>query len=119
MEFPGLIIPALPEKQLLGTFEQQFIESRKRGLQKFVTTGCVSCHTGNLLGGIGASSTERDHLIAHRKAAGGKVVPAVLTCLALGFSLGVGACSLYHDGCTKDNDDKDDRPREEPERESA
>ena len=36
MEFPGLIIPALPEKQLLGTFEQQFIESRKRGLQKFL-----------------------------------------------------------------------------------
>ena len=36
MDHPGLIIPALPEKQLFGTFEQQFIESRKRGLQKFL-----------------------------------------------------------------------------------
>ena len=37
IEFPGFIIPALPEKQILGTFKQQFIESRKRGLQKFLT----------------------------------------------------------------------------------
>ena len=35
-DYPGLIIPALPEKQILGTFEQQFIEARKRGIQKFL-----------------------------------------------------------------------------------
>ena len=34
--YPGVIIPSLPEKQIMGNFEQSFIESRKRGLQKFL-----------------------------------------------------------------------------------
>lgn len=35
-EFPGLIIPPLPEKLLVGRFSPEFIESRRRALEKFL-----------------------------------------------------------------------------------
>ena len=38
--------------QLLAGNNDALSEVEKRGLQKFITTGCISCHTGNLLGGI-------------------------------------------------------------------
>jgi sorting nexin-1/2 len=34
--FPGVVIPPLPEKQLTGTFEPEFLQNRTRYLQKFV-----------------------------------------------------------------------------------
>ena len=33
---PGSIIPALPDKQALGRFEPEFIESRRRAMEKFL-----------------------------------------------------------------------------------
>lgn len=35
--YPAIIIPALPEKAVLGNMESSFVEARKRGLQKFLT----------------------------------------------------------------------------------
>lgn len=36
LSYPGCIIPPIPDKQMLGTLDTQFVESRKRGLQKFL-----------------------------------------------------------------------------------
>mmetsp|Transcript_19608 Transcript_19608/g.33300 ORF Transcript_19608/g.33300 Transcript_19608/m.33300 type:complete len:512 (+) Transcript_19608:61-1596(+) len=36
-EFPGAIVPPLPEKQSVGRFSDEFIESRRRALEKFLT----------------------------------------------------------------------------------
>ena len=33
---PGCIIPALPDKQALGRFELEFVESRRRGMERFL-----------------------------------------------------------------------------------
>ena len=41
----------------IGAYERLFVtpalrtQKEKRGLKTFVTTGCVTCHTSNLLGG--------------------------------------------------------------------
>lgn len=35
-EFPGVIVPPLPEKQTVGRFGSEFVESRRRGLEKFL-----------------------------------------------------------------------------------
>lgn len=35
-QFPGVIIPALPEKQAVGRFSSDFVESRQRALEKFL-----------------------------------------------------------------------------------
>jgi sorting nexin-1/2 len=34
--FPGTIVPAIPEKQTVGRFENEFVEFRQRGLEKFI-----------------------------------------------------------------------------------
>lgn len=34
---PGAIIPALPDKQIIGKFTQDFVESRRRSLERFIT----------------------------------------------------------------------------------
>jgi len=44
------VTPAKFDKLLAGELSA-FNEKEKRGLKKFVTSGCVTCHTGNLLGG--------------------------------------------------------------------
>ena len=44
------VTPAKFDKLLAGELSV-FNEKEKRGLKKFVTSGCVTCHTGNLLGG--------------------------------------------------------------------
>eukprot|EP01040_Poterioochromonas_malhamensis_P001597 gene1597-1691_t len=41
-EFPGAIIPALPDKQTVGRFNTEFVESRRRGLERFLKR--VSVH---------------------------------------------------------------------------
>ncbi len=33
-EFPGVIVPPLPEKQTVGRFGSDFVESRRRALEK-------------------------------------------------------------------------------------
>ena len=33
---PGCIIPALPDKAILGKFEPEFVESRRRAMEKFI-----------------------------------------------------------------------------------
>ncbi len=35
-EFPGIIVPPLPDKQTVGRFGSDFVESRRRGLEKFL-----------------------------------------------------------------------------------
>jgi sorting nexin-1/2 len=35
-EYPGVIVPPLPEKQAVGRFGEDFVESRKRALEKFL-----------------------------------------------------------------------------------
>lgn len=35
-EFPGVIVPPLPEKQALGRFSNEFVEARRRALEKFL-----------------------------------------------------------------------------------
>lgn len=35
-EFPGVIVPPLPEKQTVGRFGSDFVESRRRSLEKFL-----------------------------------------------------------------------------------
>ena len=44
------VTPAKFDKLLAGD-SSALNEKEKRGLKKFVTSGCVTCHTGNLLGG--------------------------------------------------------------------
>ena len=44
------VTPSKFDKLLAGEFSA-LNEKQKRGLKKFVTSGCVTCHTGNLLGG--------------------------------------------------------------------
>ena len=34
--YPGVIVPPLPEKLLVGRFSDEFVESRRRGLEKFL-----------------------------------------------------------------------------------
>mmetsp|Transcript_16570 Transcript_16570/g.14940 ORF Transcript_16570/g.14940 Transcript_16570/m.14940 type:complete len:426 (+) Transcript_16570:28-1305(+) len=34
--FPGIILPALPEKQTVGRFSTEFVEARLRGLERFL-----------------------------------------------------------------------------------
>lgn len=34
--FPGVIVPPLPEKQAVGRFGSEFVESRRRALEKFI-----------------------------------------------------------------------------------
>jgi cytochrome c peroxidase len=50
--YERLFVTPGPLDRLLRGRDNALSEVEKRGLQKFVTTGCVSCHTGNLLGGI-------------------------------------------------------------------
>lgn len=35
-EFPGVIVPPLPEKLTVGRFGEEFVDSRRRGLEKFL-----------------------------------------------------------------------------------
>jgi sorting nexin-1/2 len=35
-DFPGIIIPPLPEKSFIGRFSSDFVEARQRGLEKFM-----------------------------------------------------------------------------------
>lgn len=35
-EIPGCILPALPEKQTVGRFSTEFIESRRRSLERYL-----------------------------------------------------------------------------------
>ena len=35
-DFPGLLIPPVPEKLVMGRFGPEFVESRRRALEKFV-----------------------------------------------------------------------------------
>lgn len=35
-EFPGTILPPLPEKQTIGRFSSEFIESRRRALERYL-----------------------------------------------------------------------------------
>lgn len=44
------VTPSKFDKLLAGELSA-LNEKQKRGLKKFVTSGCVTCHTGNLLGG--------------------------------------------------------------------
>ena len=44
------VTPSKFDKLLAGELSV-LNEKQKRGLKKFVTSGCVTCHTGNLLGG--------------------------------------------------------------------
>ena len=44
------VTPSKFDKLLAGELSA-LDEKQKRGLKKFVTSGCVTCHTGNLLGG--------------------------------------------------------------------
>lgn len=41
-EFPGVIVPPLPDKQTVGRFSDEFIEARRRALEKFLQR--VSTH---------------------------------------------------------------------------
>ena len=41
-DYPGAIIPSLPEKQTLGRFSPEFVETRRRALERFVLR--VSSH---------------------------------------------------------------------------
>jgi len=34
---PGIIIPAIPEKQAVGRFSPDFVEQRRRGLERFLS----------------------------------------------------------------------------------
>jgi hypothetical protein len=34
--YPGIIIPAIPEKQAVGRFSPEFVETRRRALEKFL-----------------------------------------------------------------------------------
>jgi sorting nexin-1/2 len=40
--FPGAIVPPLPEKQTVGRFTPEFVESRRRSLEKFIAR--IACH---------------------------------------------------------------------------
>ena len=35
-EFPGMIVPPIPEKLTVGRFGEDFVESRRRALEKFL-----------------------------------------------------------------------------------
>lgn len=36
-DHPGIIIPAMPEKQTVGRFSPEFVEQRRRGLERFLS----------------------------------------------------------------------------------
>ena len=40
--FPGVILPAIPEKQAVGRFSPDFVEQRRRGLERFLNK--ISLH---------------------------------------------------------------------------
>lgn len=40
LEVPGAIVPPLPEKAVVGRFTPEFIEGRRRALEKFVVRAC-------------------------------------------------------------------------------
>lgn len=46
-EFPGVIVPPLPEKQSVGRFTVEFIESRRRALEKFLHRIAMHNELGN------------------------------------------------------------------------
>lgn len=46
-EFPGVIVPPLPEKQTVGRFGSEFVESRRRGLEKFLQRIASHYEIGN------------------------------------------------------------------------
>jgi hypothetical protein len=35
-EFPGVILPAMPDKQAMGRFSTEFVETRRRALEKYL-----------------------------------------------------------------------------------
>ena len=39
--YPGIIIPPVPEKQAVGRFSPDFVEQRRRGLERFIARICV------------------------------------------------------------------------------
>ncbi len=39
--YPAIIIPSLPEKQVIGNMEQSFVEARKRGMCSCMFTTCL------------------------------------------------------------------------------
>ncbi len=41
--YPGVIIPTLPEKQTVGRFSPEFVEARRRALEKFLER--ISAHS--------------------------------------------------------------------------
>lgn len=46
-EFPGVIVPPLPEKQTVGRFDSEFVESRRRSLEKFLLRISLHHEVGN------------------------------------------------------------------------
>lgn len=46
-EFPGAIIPPLPEKLTLGRFSSEFVESRRRALERFLSRILLHPDLGN------------------------------------------------------------------------
>jgi sorting nexin-1/2 len=45
--FPGIIVPPLPEKQTVGRFSSDFVESRQRGLERFLARVAANAEMGN------------------------------------------------------------------------
>ena len=45
--FPGAIVPPLPEKQTVGNFDPEFVESRRRALEKFLRRIAENEELGN------------------------------------------------------------------------
>jgi len=45
-----LITPSRFDEYLMG-YESALTSAEKQGLQTFISTGCVACHTGAVLGG--------------------------------------------------------------------
>ena len=47
-EFPGIIVAPLPDKQSVGRFSSEFVESRRRALEKFLQRISAHADIGSL-----------------------------------------------------------------------
>lgn len=63
--FPGCILPALPEKQAVGRFSTEFVESRQRGLERFLQR--VATHPELGISPLFISFLEIDEIALNKK----------------------------------------------------
>jgi sorting nexin-1/2 len=68
-DFPGVIVPPLPDKQSVGRFTDEFVESRRRSLEKFLQRVATHSELGHSVQFVAFLQADEGGLSAAKKEA--------------------------------------------------